>query len=115
MEKGETLYDLTNLGPTEEGRFIRRPNRFVAVAEVAGRIVRVHVADTGRLEEILTPGRPLLLLKNRPGMKTEYTLLAARMEEGWVLVNTRLHAPVAKRAIEREGFSVSFPKPYVRR
>ncbi|WP_353663068.1 DNA/RNA nuclease SfsA [Hydrogenimonas sp. SS33] len=34
-------------------------------------------------------------------MKTDYTLLAARMEEGWVLINTRLHAPVAKRAIER--------------
>jgi len=101
LRRGERLFDLETLGPALEGKFLERPNRFVAIAEVEGRRARVHVADTGRLEEILTPGRPLLLLKNREGMKTAYTLLAARMEEGWVLVNTRLHAPIAKAAIER--------------
>ncbi|BDY13685.1 DNA/RNA nuclease SfsA [Hydrogenimonas cancrithermarum] len=99
-EIGDILYDLSTLGEPVTGQFSHRLNRFVALAEVAGEKVRVHVADTGRLEEILTPGRTLWLLKNRPGMKTAYTLLAARMEEGWVLVNTRLHAPVARRAIE---------------
>ncbi|WP_353663067.1 hypothetical protein [Hydrogenimonas sp. SS33] len=64
IQKGETLFDLSSLGATVTGLFLRRPNRFVAVAEVGGREVRVHVADTGRLEEILTPGRPLLLLNN---------------------------------------------------
>ncbi|WP_457595585.1 DNA/RNA nuclease SfsA [Hydrogenimonas sp.] len=101
LKEGEILFDLSTLGATVEGRFLERPNRFVAVAEVAGSTVKVHVADTGRLEEILTPGRPLLLLRNRPGMKTDCTLLAAKMEEGWVLINTRLHAPIARRAIER--------------
>ena len=100
-EEFPILYDLNTLGTLEEGRFLERPNRFVALAELGGRTVRVHVADTGRLEEILTPGRPLLLLRNRPGMKTDHTLVAARMEEGWVLINTRLHAPIARRAIER--------------
>ena len=95
------LFDLKELGTLEEGRFLARPNRFVALAEVAGAQARVHVADTGRLEEILTPGRALLLLANRPGMKTDYTLVAARMEEGWVLINTRLHPSIARRAIER--------------
>lgn len=98
---GDKLFDLTTLGPAVEGVFMERPNRFVALAEVNGAKVRVHVADTGRLEEILIRGRPLMLLKNREGMKTDYTLLAAKMEEGWVLVNTRLHAPIAKAAIER--------------
>jgi len=101
LQSGETLYDLSALGPKIIGRFAERPNRFVAVAKVNGETVRVHVADTGRLEEILTPGRRLWLLPNRPGMKTAYTLIAAEMEEGWVLINTRLHAPIAKRAIER--------------
>jgi len=81
---------------------MQRPNRFVALARVGEKQIRVHVADTGRLEEILTPGRRLLLLRNRSGMRTDYTLLAAWMEEGWVLINTRLHAPIARRAI-REG------------
>ncbi len=101
MERGEILYDLDRLGGLEEGIFQERPNRFVALAELGGKVHRVHVADTGRLEEILTPGRPLLLLPNRAGMKTDYTLIAARMEEGWVLVNTRLHVPIAEEAIRR--------------
>jgi sugar fermentation stimulation protein A len=101
MLSDPVLYDLTELGSLEEASFRSRPNRFVARAELGGKVVRVHVADTGRLEEILTPGRPLLLLRNRPGMKTAYTLIAARMAEGWVLINTRLHAPIAYRAIER--------------
>ena len=95
------LFDLRELGALYEGRFLSRPNRFVALAELEGSEVRVHVADTGRLEEILTPDRPLLLLRNRPGMKTDCTLVAARMEEGWVLINTRLHPVIARRAIER--------------
>ncbi|WP_201353641.1 DNA/RNA nuclease SfsA [Hydrogenimonas urashimensis] len=101
LQEGDSLFDLASLGPTVEGTFLERPNRFVAIAEVKGEKRRVHVADTGRLEEILTPARALLLLKNREGMSTDYTLLAARMEEGWVLINTRLHAPIAKKAIER--------------
>jgi sugar fermentation stimulation protein A len=99
--KDPILFDLHRLGELEEGRFLARPNRFVALAELGGEEFRVHVADTGRLEEILTPGRPLLLLRNRPGMKTAYTLVAAKMEEGWVLVNTRLHVPIAEAAIRR--------------
>ncbi|WP_457606330.1 DNA/RNA nuclease SfsA [Nitratifractor sp.] len=100
LREGEPLFDLRSLGELEEGRFLERPNRFVALAEVAGKRVRVHVADTGRLEEILAPGRLLLLLRNRPGMKTNYTLVAAAMEEGWVLINSRFHRPLGRRAIE---------------
>ncbi len=100
-EPGKRLFDLKELGRLEEGIFLRRPNRFVAEVEREGRTLRVHVADTGRLEEILTPGRPLLLRPNPHGMKTDYTLVAARMEEGWVLINTRLHPIIAHRAIEQ--------------
>ena len=100
-EPGTLLFDLKELGRLEEGIFLHRPNRFVALAEVKGKQVRVHVADTGRLEEILTPGRPLLLRPNPSGMTTDATLIAARMTEGWVLINTRLHPLIARRAIER--------------
>lgn len=101
IERGETLFDLGELGRLETGSFLERPNRFVAWVEISGERRRTHVADTGRLEEILTPGRRLLLLRNRPGMKTDYTLIAAEMEEGWVLINTRLHIPIAEEAIRR--------------
>ncbi|ADV46300.1 DNA/RNA nuclease SfsA [Nitratifractor salsuginis] len=100
LSLGTPLYDLSTLGPLTTGIFLDRPNRFVAEAETEEGVRRVHVADTGRLEEILTPGRPLLLRRNPPGMRTSYTLIAAKMQEGWVLINTRLHRPIARRAIE---------------
>ncbi len=94
------LFDLKSLGTLTTGSLIERQNRFLATATVDGQTKKVHIADTGRLEEILTPHRELLLLRNRAGLKTDYTLLAAKMEEGWVLINTKLHSPIAKKAIE---------------
>ncbi len=99
--KEKVLYDLRELGDLKEGIFLERPNRFVALVRVGDEVQRVHVADTGRLEEILMAGRRLLLRPNPPGMKTDATLIAAKMEEGWVLINTRLHPILARRAIER--------------
>ena len=95
-----TLFDLKSLGSLTTGSLIERKNRFLATAIVDGQIKKVHIADTGRLEEILTPHRKLLLLRNRPSLKTDYTLIAAKMEEGWVLINTKLHSPIAAKAIE---------------
>ena len=94
------LFNLKSLGTLTTGSLIERQNRFLATAIVDGQTKKVHIADTGRLEEILTPHRELLLLRNRAGLKTDYTLLAAKMEEGWVLINTKLHTPIAKKAIE---------------
>jgi len=94
------LFDLKSLGQLTTGFLIERKNRFLATAKVDKKIVKVHIADTGRLEEILTPNRKLLLLKNRDGLKTDYTLIAAKMKEGWVLINTKLHSQIAKKAIE---------------
>ena len=39
-----------------EGKFIRRPNRFVAEVEIDGEIQKVHVKNTGRCHELLKPG-----------------------------------------------------------
>ena len=40
-----------------DARFIRRLNRFAALVEIDGDEVMVHVANTGRMRELLTPGR----------------------------------------------------------
>jgi sugar fermentation stimulation protein A len=44
-----------------EGRFIVRLNRFAARMEVEGREVMVHLANSGRLGELLVPGYRMLL------------------------------------------------------
>ena len=38
------------------GRFIDRPNRFIAHVELDGRVETVHVKNTGRCRELLVPG-----------------------------------------------------------
>ena len=43
------------------GEFVRRQNRFAALVRVDGREEHVHVRNSGRLRELLTPGRPVLL------------------------------------------------------
>ena len=77
------------------GRFVSRPNRFIAEVEVemknaedkAGRRQededgcrqkeRVHVNNTGRCRELLLPGARVVLEKSdNPNRKTNYDLIA---------------------------------------
>ncbi|HHG74227.1 MAG TPA: DNA/RNA nuclease SfsA [Persephonella sp.] len=95
------LFDLKKLGKLEEAEFIERPNRFVGLCRINGLIKKCHIADSGRLKEILTKGRKLLVVKNPEGMKTDYRVLAAKMEEGWILLNTSIHSKIGKKAIEK--------------
>ena len=38
------------------GRFLARPNRFIARVEINGKEETVHVKNTGRCRELLQPG-----------------------------------------------------------
>ncbi|MEA1882520.1 MAG: DNA/RNA nuclease SfsA [Candidatus Marinimicrobia bacterium] len=69
-------------GPLIRGKFVERPNRFITMVKVAGQIVRAHLADPGRLKELLLPGAELLL---RPApkaseRKTKYSTVMVRYE-----------------------------------
>ena len=46
----------------EIGRFIERPNRFIAYVEIAGKKETVHVKNTGRCAELLTPNASVYVL-----------------------------------------------------
>lgn len=78
--------------------FLRRVNRFVAQVEVDGKILNVHVADTGRLKEILREGRTVYITQKEDG-KTEGKLLFAQMEDGLILLNTFYHSKIASMVI----------------
>lgn len=43
------------------GKFIDRPNRFIANVEINGDVKSVHVKNTGRCKELLIPGAKVLL------------------------------------------------------
>ncbi len=76
-----------------EGKFLDRPNRFIAHVEIAGKVETVHVKNTGRCKELLLPGVKVYLEKSgNPNRKTAYDLVAVE-KTGLGLVNIDSQAP----------------------
>ena len=74
------------------GQFLQRPNRFIAYVELAGKMEKVHVKNTGRCRELLLPGAVVYLEKSgNPGRSTAYDLIA--VEKGDRLINMDSQAP----------------------
>lgn len=79
-------------GTVIPGRFLARPNRFIAQVETAEGIQTVHVKNTGRCRELLVPGAAVYLERGtNPGRKTAYDLIA--VEKGDLLINMDAQAP----------------------
>ena len=75
-----------------EGRFLSRPNRFIARVETGGEEVVCHVKNTGRCAELLRPGARVYLEKSaNPARKTAWDLIA--VEKGDLLINMDAQAP----------------------
>lgn len=76
----------------ERGRFLERPNRFIALVELAGNIEKCHVKNTGRCRELLLPGTEVWLNKSsNPNRKTAYDLVSVR--KGDRIINMDSQAP----------------------
>lgn len=80
-------------GKTVKGKFIERPNRFIAKVMIANREETVHVKNTGRCKELLIPGSDVILeISDNPNRKTKYDLIAV-YKKGLGLVNIDSQAP----------------------
>lgn len=76
------------------GRFIARPNRFIAHVEIHGVTEICHVKNTGRCRELLVPGTQVWCQKsNNPNRKTKYDLITVL--KGKRLINMDSQAPNA--------------------
>ncbi len=74
------------------GRFVDRPNRFIAHVEIDGQVQTVHVKNTGRCRELLVPGATVYLQhSDDPNRKTAWDLIA--VEKGLRLINMDSQAP----------------------
>ncbi len=75
-----------------KGRFIQRPNRFVAYVDIDGRQEKVHVKNTGRCRELLIPDADVYLERSsNPARSTAYDLVA--VEKGGRVINMDSQAP----------------------
>ena len=75
-----------------QGRFIERPNRFIAHVEIDGIKETVHVKNTGRCRELLRRGAAVYVQDSRkPERKTRWDLIA--VEKGDRLINMDSQVP----------------------
>ncbi len=80
-----------DLPPTLEGRFLRRENRFRVVVELDGRPVAAHLPNSGRLAELLEPGRICYLVSQEGRHRcTAYDLVLVEWDGVLVSVDARL-------------------------
>ncbi len=78
------------------GRFLDRPNRFIANVSVNATTEAVHVKNTGRCRELLVPGSTVYLAPScSPQRKTRYDLIAVDKitGNGVITVNIDSQAP----------------------
>ena len=94
------------------GRFVDRPNRFIAHVEINGVVETVHVKNTGRCRELLLPGvRVILEVAANPDRKTKYDLIAV-YKQGFGLINMDSQAPnkVVAEWLAGQGYDVVKPE-----
>lgn len=76
-----------------KGKFIDRPNRFIAHVLINGKEETVHVKNTGRCKELLIPGADVVLeVAANPARKTKFDLIAVYNKDIG-LVNIDSQAP----------------------
>jgi sugar fermentation stimulation protein A len=107
-------------GPLIRAALISRPNRFLAVARLDGgfdqgaademgpHVVEAHIADPGRLEELLVPNARVYLSRARAGKgrvarKTVYDLVLVERDGVLVSVDSRVPNELVYRALQ-SGF-----------
>ena len=76
------------------GKFLARPNRFIAHIEIDGSVQICHVKNTGRCKELLVPGCTVWCQESdKPERKTKFDLIA--VQKGHRLINMDSQAPNA--------------------
>lgn len=84
-----------------EGVFRRRLTRFSALVERGGREEMAYLPNSGRMRELLLPGRTVLLAEQAPGRrKTRYDLVMVAQDGFLVSVDARLPSVVIQEALK---------------
>ena len=79
-------------GKMVSGRFLARPNRFIAHVEIDGQAEICHVKNTGRCRELLPVGAAVWCEESgNPNRKTKYDLVT--VQKGHRLINMDSQAP----------------------
>jgi len=96
-------------------KLIARPNRFLGIAELAGKKVQCFIPNPGRMHELMVPGTKVYLIY-KPGehRKTDYDLTLVEYNNTLVSIDSRLPNYMLKEAIY-QGRLQEFKGYYVER
>ena len=73
------------------GKFIERPNRFIAHIEINGRVEICHVKNTGRCKELLIPNATVFVQENNdPKRKTKFSLIGVIKEKRMINMDSQV-------------------------
>jgi len=74
-----------------QGKFISRPNRFIANIEINGKIEICHVKNTGRCKELLIPNATVFVQEsNNPNRKTKFSLIGVIKGSGIINMDSQV-------------------------
>ncbi|MBE6063143.1 MAG: DNA/RNA nuclease SfsA [Clostridium butyricum] len=96
------------------GRFISRPNRFIANVEIDGIVEVCHVKNTGRCKELLIPNAIVYVQKNdTPNRKTKFSLIGVLKGNRKINIDSQVTNKVVMEWIQLENLfeDVTFIKP----
>lgn len=95
-----------------KGKFIERPNRFIAICEIDGKKEICHVKNTGRCRELLVKGVIVYLEKSsNPNRKTQYDLIAVEKNDRLINMDSQVVNKVAFEFLPTLFEDVKFIKP----
>lgn len=84
-----------------KGKFISRPNRFIAHVEINGKEEICHVKNTGRCKELLIPGVNVFLQENdNPNRKTKFSLITVEKENRLINMDSQIPNKVVNEWLE---------------
>lgn len=95
-------------GPLRPARFVDRPNRFILRANIEpeGDLITAHLADPGRLKELLIDGTQVFVRRAEAGVtrKTEWTAALVSAPNGaLVSLDTTLPNRLIRTALEQDS------------
>lgn len=98
--------NLITISDLKKGQFVDRPNRYLSEVDVEGAQVMVHVHDPGRLKELLYKGNDCLIkYAAGPKRKTDWDMIAASVDEKYVLIHSGYHRYIAQAILENHEIS----------
>ena len=84
-----------------KAKFIERPNRFVAYCEINGEVEKVHVKNTGRCKELLSPGCEVYLEESdNPSRATKYSLIAVKKGDRLINMDSQVTNKMVLEALK---------------